>query len=87
MLMDFNNLLNIAVLYFIFANCSFCADWSQDVLPNKWNTYARNKLDEILNRKINKKIAKNVVLFIGDGMGIFYIYFSEYKNLKYSIYN
>jgi hypothetical protein len=46
-----------------------CFDWSQDVHPEKWNKYAKAKLDEILNRNINLNIAKNIILFIGDGMG------------------
>ena len=73
MMANYNCLLNIVVFYYVFVSISFCVDWSQDVHPDKWNTYAKNKLDEILNRKINKNLAKNVILFIGDGMGIFYL--------------
>jgi alkaline phosphatase len=45
-------------------------DWSNDQNPTKWNNLAFEKINSILNRKINNKIAKNIILFIGDGMGV-----------------
>ena len=45
-------------------------DWSEDIKPEKWNKYARDRLDHMLNRKINKNLAKNVILLLGDGMGM-----------------
>jgi alkaline phosphatase len=45
-------------------------DWTEDQNPKKWNDYALNKINEQLNKKINTNIAKNVILFLGDGMGI-----------------
>lgn len=45
-------------------------DWSKDRAPEKWNKEARVTLDELLVRGINKNIAKNVILFLGDGMGV-----------------
>lgn len=35
-----------------------------------WREKAQNKLREVLNRKTNENTAKNVILFLGDGMGI-----------------
>lgn len=53
-------------IYFgIYVNCS--KDWSADVQPQKWNKIAKEKIDTILNRKLNGNIAKNVILFLGDG--------------------
>ncbi|RNA41849.1 alkaline tissue-nonspecific isozyme [Brachionus plicatilis] len=56
------------ILLPILVNCS--KDWSSDVQPQKWNKIAKEKIDQILNRKLNGNIAKNVILFLGDGMGI-----------------
>ncbi len=41
-----------------------------DQAPEKWNEMAEQKLHFLLNRKSNKKIAKNIILFVGDGMSI-----------------
>ncbi|CAF0976264.1 unnamed protein product [Brachionus calyciflorus] len=59
----FNFALIVSIVY-----CSI--DWSADKNPEKWNKLARENIDEILNRKINKNVAKNIIFFIGDGMGI-----------------
>ena len=45
-------------------------DWSEDRNPEKWNNLAKKTLENILNRKLNRNIAKNLIMFIGDGMGI-----------------
>jgi alkaline phosphatase len=50
----------------IFVNC----DWSRDQQEVRWNSEASKTIDEILNHQINKNVAKNVILFLGDGMGI-----------------
>jgi len=34
-----------------------------------WTSLGRAELDEALNVAMNNKVAKNVILFIGDGMG------------------
>lgn len=34
-----------------------------------WMSVGKNELDEALNMAANNKVAKNVILFIGDGMG------------------
>ena len=46
------------------------ADWSSDQDPEKWNQAARNAIDSLLNKKLNKNIAKNLIMFLGDGMGV-----------------
>jgi len=45
-------------------------DWSADKSPEKWNTYASRKINQVLNHSNNRKIAKNIILFLGDGMGM-----------------
>lgn len=45
-------------------------DWSEDKNPNKWNNQAKETLENLLNRQLNKNLAKNIILFLGDGMGI-----------------
>ena len=44
--------------------------WDSDQHPDKWNKSARDRLDLLLNRKANLNVAKNLILFLGDGMGI-----------------
>lgn len=46
------------------------ADWSNDMYAEKWNRQAMDNIQRILDRKANHNIAKNVILFLGDGMGI-----------------
>jgi alkaline phosphatase len=61
-------MLLVSVLFWLFVHGS--ADWSADKDPHKWNRLAKESIDQMLNRKINKNIAKNVILFLGDGMGM-----------------
>lgn len=35
-----------------------------------WITKAQSTLDDILHRKLNNHTAKNIILFLGDGMGL-----------------
>lgn len=46
------------------------ADWSGDQDPARWNKYSRDRLDMMLKMTPNVNVAKNVVFFLGDGMGI-----------------
>lgn len=46
------------------------ADWSADMNPDKWNKQAKENIYKILSKKRNQNIAKNLILFLGDGMGI-----------------
>ncbi|KAM6970132.1 alkaline phosphatase, tissue-nonspecific isozyme [Aplochiton taeniatus] len=38
--------------------------------PEFWRAQARASLQVVLNRKLNTNVAKNIMLFLGDGMGI-----------------
>lgn len=41
-----------------------------DVNSTNWNKIAKDTLNEALKIKPNNRIAKNVIIFIGDGMGL-----------------
>ena len=46
-------------------------EWpTSDRSPEKWVENAKQTIDSILNRKMNGNVAKNLILFLGDGMGI-----------------
>jgi hypothetical protein len=45
-------------------------DWSQDIQRERWNNEAIENINRILNKKLNGNIAKNIILFLGDGMGM-----------------
>ena len=45
-------------------------DWSIEQTGSFWNEQARLSIDEILTRKENHRQAKNIILFLGDGMGV-----------------
>ena len=57
-------------LIFLISLASCTVDWSDDQRPDKWNKHAQDTIDQLLNRKINQNIAKNIILFVGDGMGV-----------------
>jgi hypothetical protein len=42
----------------------------EDETPDKWNKLAHETLAHHLNKRKNTRIAKNLILFVGDGMGI-----------------
>jgi hypothetical protein len=39
----------------------------------KWFKYSKDRLDKILNRRLNGNVAKNIIFFIGDGMVTLFI--------------
>jgi alkaline phosphatase len=45
-------------------------DWSADEDPKKWNDYAFNRIKDNLKKQMNFNLAKNILFFLGDGMGI-----------------
>ncbi|CAF1106763.1 unnamed protein product [Didymodactylos carnosus] len=45
-------------------------DWSVEKESSFWNENAANAIDKSLQRKINTRQAKNVIMFLGDGMGV-----------------
>jgi alkaline phosphatase len=44
--------------------------YKEDENPKKWINNAKETIDSLLKRKLNGNIAKNLILFLGDGMGI-----------------
>ena len=60
----------ILILLTLISYINTIKDWSADELPIRWNNEASQRINEILNRRLNGNIAKNVILFLGDGMGI-----------------
>jgi len=45
-------------------------NWSIEKNASFWNEQARLSIDEVLQRRENIRIAKNVIMFLGDGMGV-----------------
>ena len=64
------------ILSFLFLNWllivkSLCAvDITEDINPQKWKDYSKKRLEATLAKKVNGNIAKNTILFLGDGMGV-----------------
>jgi hypothetical protein len=42
-------------------------NWSNDKHAIKWYQNAQENIQKILHRKLNHKVAKNSILFLGDG--------------------
>lgn len=42
-------------------------DWSADELPGRWYTYSKDRIQQTLKRQLNGNVAKNVIMFLGDG--------------------
>ena len=65
--------LNLFVFIFLISNLikiKTNKDWTDDQYPEKWMKYAQDRLNYELKKTINGKIAKNIIFFLGDGMGI-----------------
>lgn len=62
--------LCLILLAYVVTKIKCGKDWSEDQNPEKWYDDAKRNIEHILNRQLNGKIAKNVILFLGDGMGI-----------------
>lgn len=39
-------------------------------LPDYWKLQSQLKLQQLVKQKLNQNTAKNVIMFLGDGMGI-----------------
>jgi alkaline phosphatase len=56
---------------FIIIHSTIVYDWKKiDRDPQKWIDNAHQTIETILDRKRNNNVAKNLILFLGDGMGI-----------------
>lgn len=63
------NKLIFFLSYFVASIYSF-RDWSNDRSAERWNREAKVTLDMLLDQGVNKNIAKNLIMFLGDGMGV-----------------
>jgi alkaline phosphatase len=66
------NFLKFTLISILFNTCVIngIADWSSDIDPNKWNKQARETIENALFKPDNTNVAKNIIIFLGDGMGI-----------------
>ncbi|KAK1900677.1 Alkaline phosphatase tissue-nonspecific isozyme [Dissostichus eleginoides] len=59
----------LAALFLLLAFSS-CSAKVQEEDPEFWRSQARVTLQSVLDRKLNTNVAKNILFFLGDGMGI-----------------
>lgn len=71
--------LNFIYLLLLIRSVLSSKDWSSDMQPGKWNKYAKDRINKIINKKPNGNIAKNIILFLGDGFS-FFIRITFFKN-------
>jgi alkaline phosphatase len=45
-------------------------DWTIEKSASFWNEQARLSIEEAVQRRDNTRVAKNVIIFLGDGMGV-----------------
>ncbi|CAF3399751.1 unnamed protein product [Rotaria socialis] len=63
----------LVILVIVASNLNIDAgrtDWSEEKNPSFWNEQARLDIEYNIRRTENKRTAKNVIFFLGDGMGI-----------------
>ncbi|CAF3293041.1 unnamed protein product [Rotaria socialis] len=64
----------LLIVYFILSNHNFVnggrTEWTIEKTASFWKEHGRLSIEEALKRRENTKIAKNVILFLGDGMGM-----------------
>ena len=63
--------LLLSSYFILFSICQVHGqEWSMDdANRDTWNNLAIDRINSMLNRKLNGNIAKNIILFLGDGMG------------------
>lgn len=62
-------LLSYGMMIFVVVNAAR-NDWAVEKNAEFWNEQARADINDILRREENNRIAKNVIMFLGDGMGV-----------------
>ncbi|KAK5868231.1 hypothetical protein PBY51_009263 [Eleginops maclovinus] len=55
---------------FLLLALSSCRAKVEEENPEYWRSQARDTLQSVLDRKLNTNVAKNILFFLGDGMGI-----------------
>jgi alkaline phosphatase len=61
--------LEIILSIFPFVNTYEFNDFVNDQNPQKWNDQAKETIETLLKTKLNQNVAKNLIIFLGDGMG------------------
>ncbi|XP_048836343.1 alkaline phosphatase, tissue-nonspecific isozyme [Brienomyrus brachyistius] len=59
-----------ALHLFLLAASGHCAAPAEEENPEFWRKLAKDALHSAVNQKLNTNVAKNIVLFLGDGMGV-----------------
>uniref|UniRef100_A0A8C5H491 Alkaline phosphatase n=1 Tax=Gouania willdenowi TaxID=441366 RepID=A0A8C5H491_GOUWI len=62
--------LNVNTCNPLLSPLSVCWLLVQEEDPQFWRSQARRTLQSVLDRKLNTNVAKNILFFLGDGMGI-----------------
>ncbi|XP_067307996.1 alkaline phosphatase, tissue-nonspecific isozyme [Pseudorasbora parva] len=62
--------VRVSVLCFLLTLASMTSGSAEEENPEFWRSWAQNTLRSALGRKLNTNVAKNIVLFLGDGMGV-----------------
>ncbi len=65
MLLRFSGCLTLALV--LAAVVSADTDWTADMNPERWRTYSRDLIQLSLKRRLNGNVAKNLIMFLGDG--------------------
>ena len=63
-------IFKICIFSLFFAVVFSVGDWSRDTNAEKWRIQAKKNIDTVLGKRRNTNIAKNLILYLGDGMGI-----------------
>ncbi len=69
-MLSFNGFIGLLSCLVVLQTISCSKDWTEEMFPYKWNEYSKQRLNMMLNRNLNGNVAKNLVLYLGDGMGI-----------------
>jgi alkaline phosphatase len=64
--------LSIILFILLINNLINCGrvEWSVEKDPSFWKEQGRISIEDALKRRENTRVAKNVILFLGDGMGV-----------------
>ncbi|KAL7849415.1 hypothetical protein SRHO_G00210380 [Serrasalmus rhombeus] len=62
--------VKVFTLFFLLATVGLSTASVEEKNPEFWRAQAQTTLKSALSRKLNTNVAKNIVLFLGDGMGI-----------------
>jgi len=65
-------MLTIIFLILLMNNLIHCGrvDWSIEKNAEFWKEQGRISIEEALKKRENTRIAKNIIMFLGDGMGV-----------------